>query len=145
MSDLTEFLLARIAEDEAVARAATPGPWRWDGAFEGEPGYATEWGHDGPDLVTVAISKRAGIEAPADVVLMSWGHDADGLSVTRKDGDHIARHNPARVLAECKAKRRIVLGSPPMHLHDGPSESWVLRELALPYADHPDYREEWRP
>src|SRR5665647_1153199 len=27
MSDLTEFLSARIAEDEAVAREATPGPW----------------------------------------------------------------------------------------------------------------------
>lgn len=108
MSGLTDFLLARIAEDEAVAQAATTGPWRWDGAFEGDPGYATQWGHEGPDLVSAATSEHAGIEGPADVVLMSWGHDADGLSVTRQDGDHIARHDPARVLAECEAKRRIV-------------------------------------
>ena len=56
---------------------------------------------------------------------------------------------PARVLAECDAKRRIV------ELADR-DDNWrygmhseaigeVLRLLALPYADHPDYREEWRP
>ena len=85
---------------------------------------------------------------------------------------------PARLLAECEAKRRIV------ELHDhgdqacwemhrgvyGPGwpegsyavegQAWAhpslecvperndpcdtIRLLALPYADHPDYREEWR-
>ena len=27
--DLTAFLAARLDEDEAAAKAATPGPWRW--------------------------------------------------------------------------------------------------------------------
>jgi hypothetical protein len=77
--------------------------------------------------------------------------------------EHIARHDPARVLAEVEAKRQI------MECH----ESWVagngdticgrcerehidgrpgghfpcqtLRLLALPYAGHPDYRQEWKP
>jgi len=68
---------------------------------------------------------------------------------------------PARVLAECEAKRRII------HQHgageghecpDGfmdsaetdPHTGWendcqTLKFLALPYADHPDYRDEWKP
>lgn len=57
-----------------------------------------------------------------------------------------------RVKAECDAKRRIV-----QSLRSGdPGNQWakeawcqaeddVLRLLALPYADHPDYDEAWRP
>jgi hypothetical protein len=60
----------------------------------------------------------------------------------------------ALVLREVEAKRRIVaeiaivvLASPPLPM---PPE-WVdqltkfLRLIALPYADHPDYDESWRP
>jgi hypothetical protein len=51
-----------------------------------------------------------------------------------------------RLLAECEAKRQILrdfeLFAPP--------HGWfrhamrTLGHLALPYADHPEYREEWR-
>ena len=52
-----------------------------------------------------------------------------------------------QLLAECEAKRRIVaecarqisLVSIQQDLADE-----VLRNLASPHADHPDYREEWR-
>ena len=49
-------------------------------------------------------------------------------------------------LAECEAKRRIVES---YVAEFGPGD-WlvdhdVLRLLALPYADHPDYRQKWRP
>jgi hypothetical protein len=53
-----------------------------------------------------------------------------------------------QVILECDAKRRIVErwqlgeGDPEDH-HPVPDE--VLQLLALPYADHPGYREEWRP
>lgn len=63
---------------------------------------------------------------------------------------------PARVLAECEAKRRIVerfarlegrAAKFPNLVNGG--EVAVMRltvtDLALPYADHPDYRDEWRP
>jgi hypothetical protein len=74
---------------------------------------------------------------------------------------------PARVLAECEANQRIVQwhalvvgedqgGTPVMGCAncigaeagqtftiEGPC--MTLRLLALPYADHPDFREEWRP
>jgi hypothetical protein len=51
---------------------------------------------------------------------------------------HVARHDPARVLAECEAKRVIVKESKP-------DEDWVLYVLAAVYADHPDYLPEWKP
>jgi len=68
--------------------------------------------------------------------------------------------DPARVLAECEAKRRIVErhggtnwgaapGDPyPMMCDECQDALWpcpTLRPLALPYADHPDYDESWRP
>jgi hypothetical protein len=75
---------------------------------------------------------------------------------------------PARVLAEVKAKRQIIDVHPPtlgddgrassgtvcrtcaQDSHDGglngdPFPCLTLRLLALPYAGHAEYREEWRP
>jgi hypothetical protein len=60
--------------------------------------------------------------------------------------------SPARVVAECEAKRRILLMAEQPPRWPGPAAppdpdtvQAVLRYLALPYADHPDYRPEWRP
>jgi hypothetical protein len=53
--------------------------------------------------------------------------------------EHIARHDPARVLADVEAKRRIVEWDA-----EQPVDRGVLNILASVYADHPDYREEWR-
>lgn len=61
-----------------------------------------------------------------------------------------------RVLAECETKRRIVedyqgvtlrpmLGDNPIVKGFVSAMDGVLAALALPYADHPHYREEWRP
>ncbi|WP_199562112.1 DUF6221 family protein [Micromonospora deserti] len=73
--------------------------------------------------------------------------------------EHIARHDPARVLAEVDAKRRILdflsvaqidvsrPGQPPEFVpgEAPPIAHPVLRLLALPYAGRPGYRDEWRP
>jgi hypothetical protein len=49
---------------------------------------------------------------------------------------------PDRIVAECEAKRRIV----DLTQHGcGDDYERVQRALALPYADHSDYRPEWRP
>jgi hypothetical protein len=52
---------------------------------------------------------------------------------------------PARIHAECEAKRRIVGLHPCDNCGAAFDPCETLRLLALPYADHPDYREEWRP
>jgi hypothetical protein len=67
------------------------------------------------------------------------------------------RFDPARALREVEAKRRIVNLHTRAEDAEGDSRTWcpvcgwrefpclTLRMLALPHADHPDYREEWRP
>lgn len=103
MSDLVEFLLARVDEDEAVAR-------RVQGRTRHEP----------PPTI-------GGI---GDVGLVGYPY--------------------RRALAECEAKRRVVEESREYspELAEGDNGAWafdlVLRALALPYAEHPDFREEWR-
>lgn len=145
--DLIAFLRARLAEDEQIARAATSGPW------EARPvvyGPADEgWGP--PDLWEIAAGQVT--------VVGHQMHEGGGV-YTVADARHIAGYDPARVLREVEARRRVVeLCEPPLievtnPLHGersflpGQGAPWgepVLRLLALPYADHPDYRQEWRP
>ena len=83
----------------------------------------------------------------------------------RHPGEHASPFDPARVRADCTARRRIVLacresrpdthllGARPQGLGDFPLSphdqhqlaALTLALLALPYAGHRDYREEWRP
>ena len=118
--DLAEFLLARIAEDEEAARAASPGPWRPDAEHS--------------EVLAV------------DDITVAEGFALSGPQL-RATVNHIARHDPARVLAECEAKRRLVKWARDWPLRPArPSdEDATLGLLALPYADHSEYRTEWSP
>jgi hypothetical protein len=92
--DLTDFLLARIAEDEATVTAALADPTRWD---------AGDW------------------------IDRAW--------------------SPVRVMAECEAKRQIIKAVADHRdgeWEDDPIHEMVLEPMAAVYADHPDYRGEWR-
>lgn len=121
---LDEFLLARIAEDEEVARAATH-------QKIGGPSHGA-WNADSLHLTDTGLE--------------------------RADRRHIAHFDPERMLADCMAKRRIVelrmtaAYQAERMKNDGPAIAGifasslsaydaVLRSLALPYADHPDYPE----
>jgi hypothetical protein len=148
VSDLVKFLRARLAEDEEAARKAAelcgchpPAPsWTFDDEETDGRILITDNPH--PDI-RHKLNRR-------------WNGTYQGLHAA----EHIARHDPARVLAEVEARRRIIdehevtdqgcetCGNyDPTGLHeyrtDGPCTT--LRLLALPYADHPDYREEWKP
>lgn len=119
MSDLTDFLLDRIAEDEAAALNA--------------------------DLHTERARRKA--EASSWELLV-----ADESWVTENTGGlPLITVSEERVRAECEAKRRIVAA----HSYPAGECSWTvddgshgptcetLQALALPYADHHDYRAEW--
>lgn len=58
---------------------------------------------------------------------------------------HHARWWPARVLAECDAKRAMVAELARLSSEEHADITRLAKLLVLPYADHPDYREEWRP
>jgi len=151
---LTEFLLARIAEDEAAALAASPPPWSYPGIDSVAGGTLYDATRRIVDVVYEQESDHNGT-----IVRHLLVPEADA------NGFHIARHDPARVLAECEAKRRIVewcserdrvyIGTlatdiprekdfvPGALVHQ--TDAVMLRFLALPYADHVQYQEEWRP
>lgn len=96
---LADFLLARIAEDEAVVEGFHQG--------DGDPDFM--WG---PDRI------RAECAAKREIV-------ADYLAAA-DDSDGPEKH--AKYLAGVEAG---LYGA--------------VQHLALPYADHSDYRQEWRP
>ncbi|MET8827527.1 DUF6221 family protein [Streptomyces sp. NPDC004610] len=162
--ELAHWLSARLDEDEHTARAASrrhgePGPpggvrWRWEDPETDETvvpdldrgeyvGGDTEV--DGGDLgegVVVALRSAETWPTRHFGELPQFGIDL-AQNVDAAVGAHIVRHDPARVLAETDAKRRVLawaLTAPP-----SPSRDHVLRLLALPYADRPGYREKWRP
>lgn len=156
MTTIVEFLTARLDEDEAVARACGVGirdTWHtiewYDGQFDGR--------------LTVSVD----VHGIAGTPITSRG------ALLRADGVHIARHDPARVLAEVKAKRAIVQAHACVWLVDqwvevAPgqrrrgelrvcracepvsgfmTDQWpclTVKLMAAPYDRHPDYDPAWR-
>lgn len=121
--DLVAFLKSCVDEDERVAKAATSGPWS---AVES---YPDAWVINGP---TYNIA--------------SEGRDGD---ISSGDSAHIARHDPARVLAEVAAKRRIIdeyersRSGPPTEDELGLGRA--VRLLASVYRGRSGWRSEWAP
>ena len=78
--------------------------------------------------------------------LWRWSQHGDMVIA---DSGHMQRFTPARMLAECAAKRRIILRHRPTGgIGCECSEVWPcpnLLDLAQPYADRPGYRAEWKP
>jgi hypothetical protein len=117
--ELVEFLLARIAEDEEAM-----------GRIAGRQWYACDDGHvQEPEIDDRDVLLEVEPEAQLPNHHNSWALVLD----------------PARVLAECAAKRRLIrwVNQWPMRPHPPSSVDGVLELLAQPYADHPDYRQEW--
>ena len=144
MTDLRDFIAARLEEDEAAARAATPGPWHWshdvgDMCNDPECPYGQLWGRSG------------------DYDAQIWDvHGFDVKEGDKADADHIARHDPARVLREVKAKRAILAAhadNARTDPHDcirrawyeRESFCWVIQQMAAAYNDHSDYQPGWEP
>jgi hypothetical protein len=127
---LSAWLLERLDEDEAAARAASTGlTWTWDG-----------------DMMMSDHMGEYSMECIIDTEGANPPWDAAGV--------HIARNDPAHVLAVVAAHRRIVELHAPDALwcgwsHDGSNTHEdlylcdTLRALAAIYADHGGYRAEW--
>jgi len=145
---LTEFLLARIAEDEEVAQTLEGAAWLVDGehAFQLTSGhkYPSYRHPSGASIVPdESYTGQPGLpdgKRWARMVTCAHEHRIRGRDRNHCPLTHVTRHDPARVLAECEAKRLLV-----EWLAMEPREDQALAFLALPYADHPDYDEAWRP
>jgi len=113
---LVAFLLARITEDEAVA---------------------------------AELGELWLLVADADRRMLGTGVLEGMSSVFGVADGGPAGNAPARLVSELDAKRRIVeycSSQAPVDDHNGSGthDITVLQLLALPYADHPDYRPEWK-
>lgn len=92
MPDIVEFLAARLDEDEQIAKDA--------GFSQQAKARARAWSAEpdgfgeGPFLFGVNVKDSLGIR-----VFVATGQER---------ADHVARHDPARVLADVAAKRRII-------------------------------------
>jgi hypothetical protein len=120
MMTLVEFLQARLAEDELTALAAIDGSPRWHSSYL----YRDVKDEDG-HYVVQADSRHPSVEQAA----------------------HIARHSPARALAEVEAKRDVIadylrLDAAGDVLARGVVED-IIRGLCSAYAEHPDYNMSW--
>ncbi|WP_052731529.1 DUF6221 family protein [Streptomyces sp. MBT28] len=65
------------------------------------------------------------------------------------NAEHIARHDPARILREADAKLA-VLNELDLAVHGQPRPYidallFVAQQMGAVYAAHPDYKENWRP
>lgn len=117
MTDLAEFLLARVAETIADARYVQAQAVT-DGDDPGDPRRAE-----------LCLARYVLVECEAKRRIVAMHHDDREHACPNEDGatDHYG------------------------HLHGWAEEDQypqicpTLRLLALPYADHRDYREEWRP
>jgi len=161
MDELAAFVDARLAEDETAARlaiwssdddaatwtAGSRGPYEVAGRTHEKEWYVVD-GYDEGVIGTVRP------QAAADEAV----------------AEHIARYDPARALREVEAGRRILA----RHVHVPSTTPWTgpdgtdfgcrecgyeddygtiaptgwcddLRDLLYRWADHPDYRQEWRP
>jgi hypothetical protein len=79
------------------------------------------------------------------------GRLRSSLAWASEVGRPVLEVDPSRMVAECAAKRRVVAEfiEGVANYDIGPQGevarlTFVLRALALPYADHPDYQLEWR-
>ena len=152
MLKLTEFLRARLNEDEAIARKAceyAEASWKLD-----KDGTTVLWWP--PEPRVAEMERQKGLPVVSD----RWRGQAIESS-SHQIAPHIARHDPARVLAEVDANRKLVtayesavaaygaaeVGTTVNDLMTGSVNSlrYSLQLLALPYAEHPDFKEEWRP
>lgn len=115
VAELVDFLLARIAEDEEAAKAPLTPP------LSG----AVQVGDTGTDLVVAWDCRRVLAECEA-----KW------LRVTALSG--MASNDPDALPEWLRGAADEIRPVPVQ------SAVRLLAIEALPYADHPDYRDEWR-
>jgi Family of unknown function (DUF6221) len=135
VSDLAGFLAARLEDLEAAAKAAEsihPSPWGGIGELADAAGQ-----------------------------FIAYDTDRNGAVVPLSVSDHIALHDPVRVLREVDAKRKILalhhietesyldgdgIERPGHHCWECDQREWpcpTLRALAAVWSDHPDYDPAW--
>jgi hypothetical protein len=172
--DLVTWLRRQVEDDLSIARIISQGgfePQRWDTEPPGqvnppkdpastaiseaigqEPEYSCGW-------VQIVVYERE-IGDPPEEEYREPGSVAALADIGRRQFDHIIRHDPRSVVADCEAKLAILDAHdkaehycpipvlPSVHgqrwtPEEGPC--WTVLLLADGYRHRPGYREEWKP
>lgn len=150
--DLIAWLNRQIDDDERIARAANPSPWRWRIPGASHLDQNTIFG-DGSPRGMDKLRQVCNVE-------MAWEREANA--------EHIIRNQPARALREVEAKRKTLAvhrittyppypeggrpeyscrrcdWTPEEELHDYGVACEAVLAIASVYSDRPGYRDEWR-
>lgn len=122
MTDIVAFIRARLDDDERIARGATSG-----GPWRVHGMAVRGLQSDGTDVM---------------VIRHTWPQEAE----------HIVRHDPARVLREVAAKRRVLARFDRARDYAQQTYSAIpalgfyrhlFADLASVWSDHPDYDPSW--
>lgn len=139
MTGITDFITARLVEDEQAARDASSTPAELDS--ESPPAGGGAWS-----------TWSLGVTDDDQMCIWEESH-------TSEQSTHIARHDPARVRRQVEALRAVIVphrvepfdpdvdggcvGEPWIGSCTECSRCQVLRAVASIWSDHPDYRPEW--
>lgn len=138
MSDLVEFLTARLAEDEQIARAAAARASDWHSS-KGNVG-------GGGEFTDLGDPDEEQYWHGDEVIVYDEGWPLVD------EATHIARHDPARVLREVEAKRALIESLRSYIQYVETYENGVdadgeladkLKPMAAIYSDHPGYDPKW--
>lgn len=134
---LTEFLLARIADREALAERMLAAVWP-------QAVYVRPADDTGPQHPVPCVSITDPLHRKEWLRVWKTGNTEIGWTLAPDNVEVWGFTAANAILAECEAKRRIVMAPRP----DSGTEfasgvctalDWTLKILALPDADHPDY------
>lgn len=157
MEDLVRWLSAQLDEDQRIAREAAMAIGRTgyeNGVLVDPPArFGDDLAADGAQWAPSyhkVMRKRLKPDEKRRTVAECGGFGA------RPVADHVAEHDPARVLREIDSKRKLVAaiveaveafdGMDPMTtLIDPDLGDDLLKQLAEPYDHRPGFQEEWRP
>jgi hypothetical protein len=134
----TAFLNARLDEEEAAVKG--PPGWRlehWSAVRYAEKASGRDWRVDAEPRCIVD-------------------------SVAKDDAEHIARYDPARVLREIEADRKLIAAYVAARADVPPVDDWyevadgvkigladgleaAVKIRAERFGDHPDYQPGWKP
>jgi hypothetical protein len=145
VDELIAFVRRCLDEDERVVRAASVGPWR------ASPSIRSVYGPG-----SAVVNMPGPLPDWATYVVPPDSEGSEGIEPA--NAEHIARWDPARVLAEVDAKRRILdryedalarqqdpeHSQIAAHIQAEEYEDWIILALAQPYAGQDGWREEWQ-
>ncbi|WP_088284213.1 DUF6221 family protein [Kineosporia sp. A_224] len=145
--ELVDFLRARLDEDEATVRSASPGPW-----------WLVQNHFEGDNVVQVRSARTEGDAVHGQWTLVARFTAMPDTAITRlrmaADSVYFQAQNPVRALADVEARRavvelcaRTVCAAPGVEVtrRERRQAGAVLLALAAPYREHAGFRAEWEP